>query len=144
MSREILFRGKRIDNGEWVYGVPIQHYDGDWLICTNNYKCTIIPETIGQCSGLTDKNGRKIFEGDVVQCCVTWGKKGVIGTIKYGRYSDVDILDDDYECLGWYIEVKGQCVSILSPKSDGITIEVIDNIHDNPKLLEVQKIYVFR
>ena len=61
--REILFRGKRTDNGKWTEGflVDLCHI-GNWVLCE-----PIHPETVGQFTGLTDKNGRKIFEGDILR-----------------------------------------------------------------------------
>lgn len=123
MNREILFRGKRVGNGEWVYGVPIQSYDGDWQICTDSYKCTVIPETIGQFTGLTDKNGTKIFEGDIL-----------------------NFFDNDGEYTNYEIVWFGNkwavvmCGTNIADDLDMFFCEysdIIGNIHDNAELLEV-------
>ena len=125
--REILFRGKRADNGEWVYGS---------LITERNL---IDDETVGQFTGLTDKNGTKIFEGDILRLCgdgYDWN-----GIVVFGRTtSDEDNLED--YGYGWQLDkitkdepVYTKILLWVEAEADGIDCEIIGNIHDNPELL---------
>lgn len=127
MNRKILFRGKRADNGDWVEGnyLEVDTLRGCMsLIMGKNYdeeeKCItdhalVIPETVGQYTGLTDKNGRKIFEGDIVR------RKERLFTVKYST-EQARFLAFRPNGLHDPIAVK-YC-------------EVIGNIHDNPELLK--------
>ena len=135
--REILFRGKRIDNGEWVEGYLIHDkHDGLYRIVikleysTGTYIVTgfaprVNVETVGQYTGLTDKNGKKVFEGDVIEC---WSE-GVKarGTVQQNRGGLWIIYPAWQKRIMW-----GLC-----PNEDGSTdVEIIGNIHDNPELLK--------
>ena len=115
MNREILFRGKRVDNGEWVYGYLYQ----DGLIGCNIFQTKphlaayiVDPSTIGQYTGLTDKNGVKIFEGDVLK----WDEK------EWGC--------PFFETVTWNYELFG-----IRQREWKNFCEVIGNIFDNPELL---------
>ena len=125
--REILFRGRgntKYNDGEWYYGVPIRDFEGDWQICTDNSKRTVIPETIGQYTGLADKNGTKIFEGDIVDVLYDVNYIGVaaerIGVFEVAFHN------------GCFMKQKGGVRYHFIP-SDKCT--VIGNIYDNPELL---------
>lgn len=126
--REILFRGKRVDNGEWTYGYycpkPYSHFpceatifpsetiDRDW------HGERVDPDTVGRFTGLTDRNGVKIFEGDIV---LHKGECGLVGySYDYGMFE----VDFDY-CFASFIDISAS------------NREVIGNIYDNPELLEV-------
>lgn len=127
--REILFRG-RGNRGKWVEGfyTPISTgHDGmkDAIITGTDRNCFIpvivIPETIGQYTGLTDKNGKNIFEGDIVSTSKE-DERGVV------RWEDSDaayvIGCDDNIDLSFLENLWGR------------DVEVIGNIHDNPELAE--------
>ena len=129
--REILFRGKRADNSEWVEGYLYITQNGEYEISNyckhydwERYTYIVVPETVGQYTGLTDKNGKKIFEGDIIQsletketAVVQWFPEHSAFMVWCKSSNEVGFL---YECT----------------KSN---IEVIGNIHDNPELLEVSE-----
>lgn len=130
MSREVVFRGKRIDNGEWVNGCLIQRID-----CTEIhdgvFTWAIKPETVGQFTGLHDVNGKEVFEGDIL----------------YYRYDDV-MEDDGYGEVYCEVVFKdgafgviGEITNEFLPFSyNPITTEVVaGNIHDYPEMLELWK-----
>lgn len=137
--REILFRGKRIDNGEWIEGYIFQVFDDGFFITDGKcHSFKVIPETVGQYTGLTDKNGKKIFEGDIVtnEWCFIKG----VSVVKFGHYKTLD-MDKDFQQghLGFYLE-HNDLINLKSVRRDMMYFankcEVIGNIHDNPELLK--------
>ena len=142
--REILFRGKTQQHTRWIYG-DLNHYmcDDGMFIAENGHSMhRVFKDTIGQFTGLTDKNGKKIFEGDLLNgfdypfyrskdnkhnyfAEVVWFDNGAFGLVTH-KYPDsrvrgisagnADYFDEEFDCDNW---------------------EVIGNIYDNPELLEV-------
>lgn len=124
--REILFRGKRIDNGEWVYGYPYQATgldSGKWLLTeveSNkifSHTYLVDPETIGQYTGLIDKNGKKIFEGDII--AMPWNNEKV-----------KDRMVVHYE-RGLFKAGSIPLCSFTGFKNPKHNCEIIGNIHDD-------------
>lgn len=132
--REILFRGKRKDNGKWIEGgvcqtegytiiLTFEDFEGTLYEPPSSELCDIevIPETVGQFTGLTDKNGKKIFEGDILNTT-------------------------NSNCAIWYVDYKNTafCCNqgnanyscVLEEFMQFSEVEVIGNIHDNPELLK--------
>ena len=133
--REVIFRGKRTDNGEWIEGSLLGI---DWCDKPSTYSIapntpvsvfySVISETVGQYTGLTDKNGVRIFEGDIC---------------RFKRFNDIYICKIVFNVktasfVMWYQSIVGAygekaTHKMLLSVCDGI--EVIGNIYDNPELL---------
>ena len=144
MKREIEFRGKRIDNGEWVYGdleysriadAAFIHTYGPTKAYAGQFR--VDPETVGQYVGEKDKDGNRIFEGDVVEC-VSWNeyfsdpttgkvmepfRRRMEVVFMAGGFKLVEHLPQPCKDNVWNMIVEGD-------------LTVIGNIHDNPELLE--------
>lgn len=151
--REILFRGKDTDNGQWVYGDLVNAVDvlsaqkKTYIIWEAEYfshgefACVeeVIPETVGQYAGICDKNGNKIFEGDILGEQI-WGDIRVLGVVKYGEGTfDSGV----YEYTGFFYERPENGSHDHTNIAQSVLlegyVEVIGNIIDNPELLEVQQ-----
>ena len=147
--REILFRGKRMDNGEWAVGYLYEHEPAlvgiasendvpepsKWFIARTGFAdwnmprpvefVEIDPSTVGQYTGLKDKNGKRIFEVDILRSC----------------YDNLYPYDESIEVVKWFLNGWHIQQGEYHPDAmdgDGVMpySEVIGNIHDNPELLE--------
>lgn len=143
MNREILFRGKRTDSKEWVYGfyyystrygthnIKVSLEDENSFV---EYDVEVIPETVGQFTGLTDKNGDKIFEGDKLPgyenqgYCVVRYDKNTAGFVIYYYDYPISYGEGSQEVIGYELEV------VDTESFSGLfldEIEITGNIHDN-------------
>lgn len=131
--REILFRGKNVNNLQWLYGC-YYHCSGTAygavFIVENDFGfIEVIPHTVGQYTGLTDCNGKRIFEGDIVRGKDYLGGRRE-GEVRYNECSGMwEIIPNT---KSFYREED--CVTTLAP-AEGY-LEVIGNIYDNPELLK--------
>ena len=126
--REILFRGKQTDNGTWTYGYLFCIWEKTYLCwgTTNNVPNMkeVLPETVCQFTGLHDKKGRKIFEGDIL---------GGFLDEEYPEHETV-VAVEWHENM--WVTRQGEFLPDLLELDDSDCFEVIGNIYDNPELLE--------
>lgn len=146
MKREILYRGKRLDTKEWVYGYVLDdgivgsqrafvgrivatdangHTDDKFDIGTDFYE--VDPDTVGQFTGMTDKNGVKIFEGDIVSSKMKYGESRGVIVFRNGRFA-----------VDWRVrsEWTGKGISCRTDDLSSAD-EVVGTVFDNPEILEV-------
>lgn len=138
MNKEILFRGKRVDNDEWTFGDLIvsknkyyihpqgNSFQVDGVLSRLIVLYEVIPETVGQYTGLTDKNGKKIFEGDIVK---EWSSHW-----KTPLKTEINIYEVVCEYLGsLHLIRKTEYGENSTPLYRRSVVEVIGNIYDKEK-----------
>ena len=140
--REILFRGKRTDNWEWIEGdlLQVKYYNKPNAECkimpqtpvSSAYP--VIPETVGEFTGLTDKNGVRIFEGDIVRLIDEHKEIEWTAVVVFGN------PNSEYN-WGWQLKAIGEfdgnkdILLWVDMEESGAYCEIIGNIHDDPELL---------
>lgn len=154
--KEILFRGKRVDNGEWVYGfLRCRNYIDEWTPhtweeddgSTGEYATVksyqVEAQTVGQFTGLTDKNGKKIFEGNILKI-VSSVKGGLVENTRFcesEKRIDYAVVLQDNKTGGYRLNVYNngkykRCSKFTKGNLIFYKAEVIGNIYDNKELIE--------
>ena len=142
MENRYLFRGKRIDNNEWEYGLPSYDEDGEieeievWSEDDINFY-SVDPSTVCQCTGLKDKNGKLIWENDLVKDLFS----DTIAPIRYGSYQNC-FDSTKTEHVGFYVDWsvtdKKYMRKDLGYWINMVDVKIVGSKIDNPELLEVQ------
>lgn len=159
MNREILFKAKRKDNGEWVEGYYVICRKHHYILPTINEiigyderedeYIEIDPDTLCRYTGLADKNGKKIWEKDIL---IGHGNENDLVRVVFGEFNVIDIktLEVVDRVIGWHTEVietdalsKCEPFCLAMPLTDFYIeiseLEVFGNVFDNPELLEVEE-----
>ena len=139
---EYLFRGySKADNKFYEgYLFRIAEDLNPFIMLKNNHSESheVIPETVGQYTGLTDKNGKKIFEGDIISAITLDTGEEQRAVVCFDNFMDEN---NGEEYIGFYIEFCGIKTTITQLATEEVKdrIEIIGNIHDNPELLGVEE-----
>lgn len=137
--REIKFRGKRVDNGEWVYGSLMVGFTGiNYIIVMHDHILSMTemyevnPETVGQFTGLKDKNGKEIYEGDIVKSVFNHKdtNKTDVAVVEYDTINPCFVLAYKYNGNGHF------CYEYDFVQCGLRYNEIIGNLHENPDLLK--------
>ena len=151
MENRYLFRGKRIDNGEWIFGNLIQTDDGVYIIqnyvpqnLIKNYE--VDPSTICLRTGFQDKNGKLIFKNDILMC---HGNPKELAKVVFGKFAviDAETFESIDEVIGWHYEViptdnlsKCEPFCLSMPLTEeyvkACEFEVVGSVFDNPGLFK--------
>ena len=153
MTRKILFRGTRVDNGEWIEGYYVkaeklnnsgeyEHFIIEEAATGQSY--LVIPETVGEFTGIYDINKRKIFENDIIKSQPYTDRpysqkaksKQHIGIVKYHTRHFKNRFHEQIYDAGWTVEIKDLGKFTYYDWSEFFKCEVIGNIFDNADLLE--------
>lgn len=140
MSREIKFRGKRLDNGEWVYGDLTHGFSQHHTFIDDQ---EVLSDTVGQYTGLHDKNGREIYEGDVLEYDFYYFEginNGATGFAEWRRQAaEVCFVDGcftvDEQLIIWLADAEEDTDYEFEPDYEK-GLKVIGNIHENSELLQ--------
>lgn len=158
MNREILFKAKRKDNGEWVEGAVLPACNGAYIatsflegdsdepLIVAAYE--VVPETVCQYTGLTDRDGKKIWENDILR---GHGNDDDLAKVVFGEFNVIDVETHEKvdRVIGWHTKVietdvlsKCEPFCLPMPLTDSYIkrceYEVVKNVFDNPELLEVE------
>lgn len=131
-NREIKFRGKRIDNGKWIFGYYYSDNDGSFIIETLRNRFEVVPESVGQFTGLKDQSGKELYEGDILEWRLFFKSDfGKPDKIIKKRYEVVHEFNNIMGIVGFYFkDTIGRHIHFKN-FSD---IEIIGTVYENPEL----------